>query len=82
MKQRQRRLPANRSDVDAWLKQHGGDRVRCRKAAYFVGRIGGVFNDLGGLRELRAALFSDDESAGCLDRRIQELEAERCQSAS
>ena len=77
MRQRQRRVPVNRSDVAEFIAHRNGNLSLCRKAAKFIYRSAGLFSDIDGLRELRAALFEPDERAGCLDNRIAELERDQ-----
>ena len=74
MRQRQKRQPARRDDVAAYLKAHGGNLQLARKSAKYVAKTGGLFDDVAGLKELRDVLFAPGESAGALDRRIAEVE--------
>lgn len=60
--------------MNAFLAHRDYDLDRCRKAAKYIKRIGGLFADLAALHELRDVLFSPDESGGMLDRRIAEVE--------
>ena len=74
MRQRQKRTPVHRSDVQAFIRHRGGDRERCRKALKYIYCPAGLPKDIAGLRELRDALFAPDERAWALDRRIADLE--------
>lgn len=79
MRQRQRRTPAKRNDVAAFLAARGGDRVRAAKAAFYIARCGGPWDDLAFLRALQAELAHElaalGPGGGCLRQRIRELEA-------